>query len=421
MTPDKQVIPACPESECLYETKIYAESAMIKPGPDKCELTIVMPCLNEAETLEVCIKKAQSAINEHRIDAEIVVSDNGSTDGSIDIAERLGARVVRCAEKGYGNALMAGIEAARGKYIIMGDADDSYDFSAIYPFVEKLREGNDLVMGCRLPWGGGKIMPGAMPWKHKWIGNPALTGIGKLFFNSPAKDFHCGLRGFTKEAYYQMELCTTGMEFASEMVIKATLRKMKIAEIPITLYQDGRTRPPHLRSWRDGWRHLRFMLLYSPNWLFLVPGMVFIILGLIGFLALLPGGLVIGKIYFDTNTLLVFSLALQFGIQLIIFGVFAKVFSSLAGLRPKDKFLDKFKIFTLETGVITGSVIFLIGVAFMIAAVFYWKVHGFGEISYPRSLRMVIPGVNFIGIGVQIVFSSFLLSVLHLKRKKTDK
>ena len=388
---------------------------------ENCELTIVMPCLNEAETLELCIGKAQNAIKDHNIDGEVVVSDNGSTDGSIEIAQRMGARVVHCKEKGYGNALMAGIEAAWGKYVIMGDADDSYDFSALYPFLENLRKGDDLVMGCRLPWGGGTIMPGAMPWKHKWIGNPVLTGIGKLFFNSPAKDFHCGLRGFSKDAYRRMELCTTGMEFASEMVIKATLQKMKISEIPITLYKDGRTRPPHLRSWRDGWRHLRFMLLYSPNWLFLLPGIVLIVLGLIGFMALLPGGLAIGKIYFDTNTLLVFSLALQFGIQLIIFGVFAKVFSSSVGLRPDDGFLNRFKMFTLETGVVIGSLMLVLGIVFMLAAVFYWKVHGFGEISYPRSLRMVIPGVNFIGIGVQIIFSSFLLSILNLKRRKPDK
>ena len=247
-------------------------------------LSILMPCLNEAETLAVCVRKAKASLTQSGLRGEVIVADNGSSDGSVQIAEELGARVVHVPEKGYGNALRAGIEAAQGKWIIMGDADDSYDFSDLDRFVEKLQQGYHLVMGCRLPSGGGTIMVGAMPWKHRWLGNPVLSWVGRLFFKCPVHDFHCGLRGFSREAYEQMDLRTTGMEFASEMVIKATVKSLRITEVPITLFKDGRSRPPHLRSWRDGWRHLRFMLLFSPTWLFLVPG---VLLGLlVGYLEL---------------------------------------------------------------------------------------------------------------------------------------
>ena len=384
------------------------------------ELSIVMPCLNEAETLEVCITKAITALKEHGIAGEVVISDNGSSDGSIEIAENMGVRVVHCPNKGYGNALMLGIEAANGKFIIIGDADDSYDFSAIYPFLQRLREGYDLVMGCRMPSGGGSIMTGAMPWKHKWIGNPVLSGIGKFFFGSKITDFHCGLRAFSKDAYDRMNLMTTGMEFASEMVIKATINKMKITEIPITLYPDGRSRPPHLRSWRDGWRHLRFMLLFSPNGLFLLPGAIFLLVGLTGFFILLPGGVKLGHIHFDTNTLLMFSLLSQLGVMLIIFAFFAKVFAKQEQLIPEDKILRFFKGITLEKGIITGIVLLLIGIGFFISAVLFWKSQHFGDLSYPQSLRMVIPAANLISIGFQIIFSSFFLSVLGLKRKRRN-
>ena len=384
------------------------------------ELSIVMPCLNEAETLEVCITKALTALREHDVNGEVIISDNGSTDGSIEIAEKMGVRVVHCPRKGYGNALMCGIEAAAGKFIIMGDADDSYDFSAIYPFLQKLRAGHDLVMGCRLPRGGGTIKDGAMPWKHKWLGNPVLTGIGKLFFKADINDFHCGLRGFSKDAYTRMDLMTTGMEFASEMVIKATINEMKIAEIPITLYPDGRTRPPHLRSWRDGWRHLRFMLLFSPNWLFLLPGAIFLLLGLTGFFILLPGGVKLGNIHFDTNTLLMFSLLSQLGVMLIIFTFFAKVFAKQEKLIPEDKILRFFKNITMEKGIIAGLILLLTGVGFFVSAVLQWKSQHFGDLSYPQSLRLVIPAANLISIGFQIIFSSFFLSVLTLKRKRRN-
>ena len=245
------------------------------------ELTILMPCLNEAETLARCIEKAKLGLQRSGVRGEILIADNGSTDGSQAIAEKAGVRVVQVKEKGYGNALRGGIEAARGEWILMGDADDSYDFSEADRFVEKFKAGDELIMGCRLPVGGGTIMPGAMPWKNRWIGNPVLTTIGRVFFKCPAHDFHSGLRGFTKTAYYQMELQTTGMEFASEMAIKGTLKKLKISEVPITLHKDGRSRPPHLKPWRDGWRHLRFMLLFSPRWLFLVPGLLLSALGFI--------------------------------------------------------------------------------------------------------------------------------------------
>lgn len=382
------------------------------------EVSIVMPCLNEAETIGICIMKGKKALEAWGLDVEILVADNGSTDGSIEIAQKLGARVVKVAEKGYGNALRGGIEAAAGKWIIMADADDSYDFGNIAPFIEKLKEGYDLVMGCRLPGGGGKISQGAMPWKHRWIGNPVLSGIGQLFFESPTTDFHCGMRAFTREAYRRMELRTTGMEFASEMVIKATLKKMRIAEVPITLYKDGRSRPPHLRSWRDGWRHLRFMLLYSPTWLFLVPGMLLLLVGMSVGLRLQWDSWKVGPFGFDTNTLLVCSMAQVVGLQIFSFGVFARVFAVSEGLLPDDQPLDKiFKFFSLERGIILGLIVLLLGLIRLIQAVLFWKAAQFGALSYPDSLRQVIPAVTWITMGVQVVFFSFFLGILDIPRK----
>jgi glycosyltransferase involved in cell wall biosynthesis len=351
------------------------------------DLSIVMPCLNEAETIEQCLSKAQQSLRELGLNGEIIVADNGSTDGSVEIATELGARVLQITEKGYGNALRGGIEAAEGKWIIMGDADDSYDFGSIAPFIDKLKEGFDLVMGCRLPKGGGRIMEGAMPWKHRWIGNPALSGIGRLFFESSVTDFHCGMRAFTKEAYQQMGLRTTGMEFASEMVIKATVLGMRIAEIPITLYKDGRARPPHLRSWRDGWRHLRFMLLYSPDWLFMVPGMLFLLIGVSFGARLQLGPWKVGPFGFDTNTLLVCSMLQLVGLQIFFFGMFARVFAISEGLLPDNPGpLSKlFKYFNLERGIILGLAIFLVGLIKLIQAVLYWKAAHFGVISHSES------------------------------------
>lgn len=382
------------------------------------ELSIVMPCLNEAETLQRCIRKAQQSIRLHDLRAEIIVADNGSTDGSTEIAQANGARLVPVEAKGYGAALAGGIEAARGRYIIMGDADDSYDFSNIFPFIEKLRGGHDLVMGCRLPLGGGTVEPGAMPWKHRWIGNPVLTGIGRLFFRSSISDFHCGLRAFRKEAYQKLDMRTTGMEFASEMVIKATLKKMRIAQMPITLYKDGRSCPPHLRSWRDGWRHLRFMLMYSPRWLFLFPGMIVFLVGSFFFVLLLQGPLRLGMAFLDTNTLLVSSMAIILSFQLISFAMFSKVFAISEGLLPEDPRLNRvFSIITLEVGILIGLILAVSGLGLLIGAVVYWAKQGFGELSYPDSLRLVIPAVTSLILGVQIIFSSFFMSILGLKRR----
>jgi glycosyltransferase involved in cell wall biosynthesis len=379
-------------------------------------LTILMPCLNEAETLRNCIEKAQRAAAPLGLEFEVVIADNGSTDGSVEIAERCGARVVHVKEKGYGSALSGGIRAARGKWIIMGDADDSYDFSRIAPFVETLSQGFDLVVGCRMPRGGGAIDPGAMPWKHKWLGNPALSLIGRIFFRCPINDFHCGLRAFTRQSFEKMELQTTGMEFASEMVIKATMKNLKIGEVPITLHKDGRSRPPHLRSWRDGWRHLRFMLLFSPRWLFLLPGLVLATIGLVGMLLLSYSQFGLGGLTLDAGTMAVTSLAMLVGLQLIAFACFTKVFAIAEGLLPNDpSFAKLFRFVNLERGVTAGILIFLVGCFLLMRALLIWKGAGFGEISYSENLRRVIPAVTLIATGIQVVFSSFFLSVLGLR------
>ncbi|MFM7181438.1 MAG: glycosyltransferase family 2 protein [Verrucomicrobiales bacterium] len=380
------------------------------------ELSIVMPCLNEAETLAVCVRKALIAMKEAGVTGEVLVADNGSTDGSKDIAVAAGARVVPVAERGYGNALRGGIQAAQGKWLLMGDADDSYDFSQIKPFIEKLREGHDLVMGCRLPSGGGKVMPGAMPWKHRWIGNPVLTFIGRLFFQCPAHDFHCGMRAFTREAWNKMQLCTTGMEFASEMVIKSTLKGLTIAEVPITLHPDGRSRPPHLRSWRDGWRHLRFMLLFSPRWLFLVPGAALSLAGLflIGMLA--AGQVHFGRIVLDVGTMVAASMLLIVGVQLVIFAVFTRVFAFGAGLLPPNKRLESMmRSFTLEIGIVLGIALALAGVGIFLVAFFGWKDAGYQGLSYADNLRRIIPAATLIVLGTQVIFGSFFLGILGLK------
>ena len=382
------------------------------------ELSIVLPCLNEARTLGRCIAKAQEAIARHGLRAEIIVADNGSSDGSDEIARRGGARLVRVKQKGYGAALMAGINAVRGEFVVIGDADDSYDFSALYPFVEKLRQGWDLAMGCRLPRGGGVIAPGAMPWKHRWIGNPALSALGRLFFRSGITDFHCGMRGFRRDAYQSLGLQTTGMEFASEMVVKATLHGLRITEVPITLHPDGRGRRPHLRTWRDGWRHLRFMLLYSPAWLFLAPGGAMLFAGSAVSGVLLTGAVRIGGIGFDTSTLLVSAMTVVLGYQVIVFGLASKVFAISEGLRPRDPRLDRlYRFVKLEVGIVAGLFFVCGGLGCLGAALWYWKSHGFRAIDYSVSQRMVIPGVTAIVLGLQTVFSSFLLSVFGLARK----
>ena len=379
------------------------------------ELSVVMPCLNEAETLGTCIEKAQRALRELNIAGEIIVADNGSTDGSLAIAARMGARVVHVEARGYGNALMGGIAASRGTYIIIGDADDSYDFTSLAPFVEKLREGYDLVMGNRFQGG---IMPGAMPPLNRYLGNPALTGIGRLLFRSPCSDFHCGLRGLSRAAATALDLRTTGMEFASEMVVKATLRKMRITEVPTPLSPDGRLRPPHLRRWSDGWRHVRFMLLYSPRWLFLYPGMALMLLGLIAGLWLLPGKRVIGGVGLDVHTLSYAAMAIVIGFQAIAFAVCTKVFAISEGLLPEDPRLTRlFRYITLEVGLAVGTTLLLIGLAGSLYAVGAWGARSFGGLDPKTTLRIVIPAVTALTLGCQIILSSFFLSVLGLKRR----
>ena len=382
------------------------------------ELTILMPCLNEAESIARCVRKARESLTRLGLKGEVLVADNGSTDGSSEIATREGARVIHVRRRGYGNAIRAGIAEARGQWIVMGDADDTYDFSDLGGFVEQMRQGADLVMGCRFPQGGGRILRGAMPFPHRWLGNPALSFLGRLFFRSQVRDFHCGLRAFRREAIERIHLRTTGMEFASEMIVKAELYGLKIAEVPVTLSPDARTRSPHLRTWRDGWRHLSFMLLYSPRWLFLIPGMVLILLGGVLGLRLWQGPLVVGSVGFDTNTLLACSMAVVLGFQLSLFAVFTRIFAVEAGLLPRSRRYESlFQIFTLERGLLAGAILILAGLGFFLRAIWLWREVGFGSLSYPDSLRLVIPAVTMITIGTQTVFSSFFLSILGLRRR----
>ena len=377
------------------------------------ELSIVMPCLNEAETLATCIHKAQRATKQLDVAAEIIVADNGSTDGSQAIARELGARVVPVARKGYGSALIGGIAEARGRYVIMGDADDSYDFTAIGPLVGKLREGFDLVMGNRF---AGGIESGAMVWSHRWVGNPALTFISRVFFHTPVGDMHCGLRGFRKDAYERLRLRASGMEFASEMVVKASLQRMKIAEVPITLHPDGRSRPPHLRTWRDGWRHLRFMLLFSPRWLFLYPGIALFGLGLVVGAILETGPKQVGAVQLDIHTLLLASFACLIGYQLIVFAVFTKVFAMEQGFHPPNPaYRAMFRYVKLETGLLLGALTVLAGLVGLVAAVLSWSAVDFGSLDPRLTMREVIPAAVLLTLGVQTVFASFFLSILGLE------
>lgn len=379
------------------------------------EVSVVMPCLNEAETLENCILKAQRAMREANIAGEVVIADNGSTDGSVEIAERLGARVVNVRAKGYGNALMGGIAAASGTYVVMGDADDSYDFGHIPRFVEELRKGVDVVMGNRFRGG---IEPGAMPFLHKYLGNPVLSAVGKLLFKSPVGDFHCGLRGFSRTAFARMGLRTTGMEFASEIVVKASLLGMSFAEVPTSLSPDGRSRAPHLRTWRDGWRHLRFLLLYSPRWLFLYPGLALMLLGVGLGLWLLPGPRTVGGVTLDVHTLVYGAAFVLLGFQAIAFACFTKIFAISEGLLPADPALDKlFRYITLEVGLAVGVILTLVGLGTSIYAVSGWGAQHFGMLDYSRTMRIVIPAALCLTLGAQTIFASFFLSVLGMRRK----
>jgi glycosyltransferase involved in cell wall biosynthesis len=379
------------------------------------ELSVVMPCLDEAATVGICVKKAMEALSLHGIRGEVIIADNGSTDGSQQIAQEMGARVVEVERRGYGSALQTGIGAANGQFVLMGDADDTYNFAQLDEFVAKLREGYDLVMGNRFK---GAILPGAMPALHRYLGNPVLTGLGRLFFKSPVGDFHCGLRAFRKDAIQRLELRTMGMEFASEMIVKAAAFGLRVTEIPTTLAPDRRNRPPHLRTWRDGWRHLRFLLLYSPRWLFLYPGFALFALGIVVSAFLLPGPLRIGGVAFDVHTLLFAAMCILIGFQSVVFAAFTKVFAISEGLLPEDPRLSRiFRYVTLEVGLILGILLILAGAGAWILGLEYWRIREFGALDPEKTLRIVIPGVVFFTLGFQVVLSSFFLSVLGMSRR----
>ena len=379
-------------------------------------VTVVMPCLNEAQTLETCIKKAQSYFTNNNIDGEIIIADNGSTDGSQELAQKLGAKVVSIPEKGYGNALKGGINQAKGDYIIMGDADDSYDFSKLELFINKLNEGADFVIGNRFKGG---IEKNAMPFLHKYLGNPVLSFLGRLFFNSKIGDFHCGLRGFTKEAYQKLELTTSGMEFASELIVKAHLNNLNIAEVPTILHKDGRNRKPHLNTWQDGWRHLRFLLLYSPKWLFFYPSVLMMLTGFILSLFLIIAPIKIGNIVFDVHTLLYSTALFIVGFQFFVFYGLTKVFAVTHKLLPKsDRYDAIFKFISLEKGIVIGFLFTIIGIILSIFGFSIWSKENFGPLNVTETLRIIIPAVSIIVIGIQIILFSFFFSILGLRNEK---
>ncbi len=380
-----------------------------------CELTILLPCLDESETIAACVAEARAYLERSGVKGEVLVADNGSSDGSAAMAERAGARVVHEKRRGYGSALRAGIAAARGRYVIMGDADRSYDFSALDPFVAALRDGADLVMGNRFRGG---IAPQAMPPLHRYLGNPVLSGIGRLFFRSPIGDFHCGLRGFRAEAIRGLGLATEGMEFASEMVVRATVDGLRIVEVPATLAPDGRSRPPHLRSFRDGWRHLRFLLLLSPRWLFLYPGAALMFAGLASMLWLLPGPRVVAGLGLGVNTLVYSSAAIVCGFQAVTFSIFAKVFAINARLLPADTRIHRFtSLVNVEVGMAAGLALLLAGLGGGAYSLGLWELASFGALNPEVTLRVVAPSATALIVGLQLIFSSFFLGVLGLRRQ----
>ncbi len=379
------------------------------------ELTVVMPCLNEAETLAVCVDKALAALRENDIAGEVVVADNGSTDGSQAIAMEHGARVVAVPVRGYGAALNAGISAARGRFVLMADADDSYNFAHIPRFLAELRKGADLVMGNRFQGG---IGPGAMPVLHRYLGNPVLSKVGRVLFHSPIGDFHCGIRAFSREAYERLGLRTTGMEFASEMVVKASLLQQKIVEVPTTLQKDGRSRPPHLKTWSDGWRHLRFLLMYSPRWLFLFPGLTLMLGGLALMAWLLPAERPLGFVNLGVDTLAYAVAAVLLGFQLVFFGIAAKVFAITEGLLPEDESFQRwFQFVTLETGLIAGVLLVMAGLGIAMFSVNAWAHAGYGPLAPVQMMRRTLPAMLCLMLGTEVCFGSFFLSLLGLKRR----
>lgn len=393
----------------------WAKRVGMKNTPEKktpqIELSIVLPCLNEERTVGICVSKAVGFLKRHKIKGEVVLADNGSVDRSVAIASKNGARIVHVQDKGYGSALRGGFQAARGKYIIMADSDDSYDLANLMPFLEKLRDGYDLVMGNRF---AGGIKKGAMPWHHRYIGNPILSFVGGLFFKTPAADFHCGLRGFTKSAVQTMNLQTSGMELASEIVIKASILGMKVTEVPTTLSPDGRNRPPHLRSFRDGWRHLRFLLLFSPSWLFLYPGALLASLGGILSVILFFGPVDIGFRYIDFHTFIAAGSLTYLGLNLIAFAVITRVYAFYKGLLPRQpRFFRLFRLLTLETGLAFGALLVILGLGLLIHALSLSS--NFAQIGFDNSVRLVFGGSLALVSGSQVIFTSFVLSMLGMK------
>ena len=377
-------------------------------------LTVVMPCLNESATVATCVTKARRFLDNSGISGEIVVADNGSTDGSQGLAVSAGAKVVHAEVPGYGSALMAGISAAEGTYVIMGDADDSYDFTALQPFLDELQGGADLVVGNRFRGG---IAPGAMPRLHRYLGNPVLSALGRMFFGSPIRDFHCGLRGFRRKSILDLSLQATGMEFASEMVVKATLAGLSIVEVPTMLSPDGRDRPPHLRSWSDGWRHLRFLLLYSPRWLFLIPGVILMTVGLVSGSALTLGPIRLGDVTFDVDSLVAAAAAVVVGYQAVLFALLTKIYATEEGFLPPDPRLERFvTTITLERGLAIGGFIGLLGLAGLVASLMHWNLQDFGELDPRRSLRMVVPSAVAVILSCQTIFAALFASVLGIRR-----
>jgi len=383
------------------------------PVRDAVELTILMPCLNEAETLARCIDKARAYLARSGVEGEVLIADNGSTDGSQDIARAHGARVVNIPARGYGSALIGGIRAARGRYVIMGDSDDSYDFSELDPFVAKLREGFDLVMGNRFKGG---IKPGAMPKLHRYLGNPVLTMVGRVFFRSPCGDFHCGLRGFSRQSMLDLELQAPGMEFASEMVVKSTVHGLRVAEVPTILWPDGRSRPPHLRSWRDGWRHLRFLLIFSPRWLFLYPGLTMALGGGLLMAWLAVGPRLVGTVTFDIHTMLYAGLAMVLGVQSTLFWVFAKVYGARERIVPADPhFAELLGRATLERGLVLAGLLLVAGIGLGAYAVGAWQAGRFGELDPRETMRLVIPSAMLVLLAFHVLFAAFFIAMLGVR------
>lgn len=381
------------------------------------ELSVVMPCLNEEATVGTCVRKARQFLDASGMSGEIIVADNGSTDKSKELAITAGATVVSVSTRGYGRALMAGMRAAQGRFVVIGDADDSYDFTALQPFVDALRSGADLVMGNRFRGG---IAPGAMPALHRYVGNPILSGLGRLFFRSHVRDFHCGLRAFRRDAINSLSLQSTGMEFASEMVVKATLAGLRVVEVPTTLSRDGRPGKPHLRSWSDGWRHLRFLLLYSPRWLFLVPGVVLMSIGMAAGIALTLGPVTVAGVTFDVDTLVAAAAALVIGFQAVVFALLTKVYAIEEGFLPPDPRIERFlHVMTLERGLAIGAIAGVLGIAGLIASLVHWNMNDFGQLDSRTALRLVVPSASALIISFQTIFAALFASVLGIRRVRS--